>query len=151
MISTMLDSVNRQPPAWLTLLDHTADIGVAVRAPTLPLLFERAAWGLFGVITDMHAVRPLETVPVSVKADDREGLLVHWLSELNFLHETGAWLFCSFHVQRFSDTGLAAEVRGERLDRARHEVHAQVKAVTYHALLLEHEAGEWIARVLFDV
>ena len=80
-------------PEWLTFVDHTADAGIAVEAPDLARLFERAAYGMFSVITDLVAARATETSRISVEASDRVALLVRWLSDsttatsqkLNFL------------------------------------------------------------------
>lgn len=46
---------------------------------------------------------------------------------------------------------LKAITYGEKLDLNRHQVRAEVKAVTYHQLKVEHKGGEWIAEVIFDV
>lgn len=47
---------------------------------------------------------------------------------------------------------VRAELWGESLDRERHELLAEVKAVTYHRLQAEaHPAGSWRAAVLLDV
>ena len=35
-----------ETPEWLKFVDHTADAGIAVEAPDLVRLFERAAWGM---------------------------------------------------------------------------------------------------------
>jgi SHS2 domain-containing protein/predicted Zn-ribbon and HTH transcriptional regulator len=85
-------------PPWLTPLDHTADTGIIVTAPDLPTLFSRAAWGMFSVITDLAAVQPAASETVEVGADDLPGLLVRWLSELNFRHITTHRLYARFEV-----------------------------------------------------
>ena len=74
------------PPDWLQEIDHTGDVGLRITAGSLPQLFERAAGGMFSVLTDPDAVRPAETTDVSVEGPDREALMVRWLSELNYHH-----------------------------------------------------------------
>lgn len=139
------------PPAWLEPIDHTADAGFTVRAPDLPSLFARAAWALFAIITDPAAVRPAETLAVTVAAADREALLVRWLAELNFIHQTRALLFGDFAVTSLSDTQLTASVKGEKIDRGRHTVYTEIKAVTFHGLTVERQESGWLARVIVDV
>jgi SHS2 domain-containing protein len=137
--------------AWLEPLDHTADEGIRVRARTLPLLFERAALGMFSLLTDLSAVKPAAERVVEVRAGDREALLVRWLSELNFLHQTEHLLFCRFQVSGELVSEGSAVVWGEPVDSARHWLKVEIKAVTFHHLSVRREQGVWIADVLFDV
>lgn len=138
-------------PEWLEYMEHTADQGVVVLAASEEELFARAAWGMFSLIADMDTVAPRERVSVEVSATDREALLVRWLSELNFLHQTRHKLFSVFLVRLGSGCALRAEVRGESVDPQRHELAGELKAVTFHGLKVEQRGGRWEARVLFDV
>jgi SHS2 domain-containing protein len=133
------------------VLEHTADTGIIVSAPSLEELFARAAWGMFTVLTDVGTVRPEQEWTVSVTAADPASLLVRWLSELNYLHVTRHDLYCEFAVTRLDDRSLTATVRGEPIDLTRHLVHTEIKAVTYHALRLERSGDLWRAEVLFDL
>jgi len=44
-----LMNAEHKTPEWLKFVDHTADAGIAVEAPDLARLFERAAWAMFSV------------------------------------------------------------------------------------------------------
>jgi SHS2 domain-containing protein len=138
-------------PVWVTAIEHTADVGIAVRAPDRSTLFARAAWGMFSLIGDLADVRRVQWLPVRVEADDREALLVRWLSELNFLHQTRRELYSGFRVRRMADTWLEGEAGGEPLDETRHHDLAEIKAVTYCGLRVAREGRRWMARVIFDV
>jgi len=46
---------------------------------------------------------------------------------------------------------LNAKVAGERLDDARHQQRADVKAVTLHGFSVEKDDGNWKAKVLLDI
>jgi SHS2 domain-containing protein len=138
-------------PDWLTSVDHTADTGFVVSAANLKDVFARAAWAMFSAITDLSAVLPVETERLCVEADDREALLVKWLSELNFRHLTQHRLYRAFAILRLSARRLEAEVRGERIDPARHTVYTEIKAVTYHNLRVVKTGRSWKARVILDV
>jgi SHS2 domain-containing protein len=70
------------------LLEHTADALVEVHGATLEERFENAAYALFDQITDASTIVPRGEVEVSVSADSREQLLVDFLQELLFLHDT---------------------------------------------------------------
>ncbi|MGQ9662469.1 MAG: archease [Kiritimatiellia bacterium] len=142
---------SRTWPAWIVPLEHTADTGIIVKAPTLKELFQRAAWGLFATICAVDGVRPKRVFPISVTAPDREALLVRWLSELNFLHQTRRVLLCRFDVIRFKAESLDARVWGENISRVRHRVTTEIKAVTYYNLRIERQGRLWSASVLFDI
>ncbi|MBN2450926.1 MAG: archease [Lentisphaeria bacterium] len=136
---------------WLTLVPHTADGGIRVTGPSRRKVFERAARGMFSLLTDLECVRPSREWDIEVAAPSPEELLVAWLSELNVRHQTEHVLLCRFRVQALSDTALRAGVSGEPIDPARHEVLTEIKAVTYCGLELGCSRGVWVARVIFDL
>ena len=69
------------------LLEHTADVGVRARGATLEEAFEQATLGLAEVLGGRRP-GPGDAVPVEVAAGDPGGLLVDWLNEVLWLHET---------------------------------------------------------------
>jgi len=140
------------PSARYRVFDHTADLGLEVAAPTLPELFETAARALFDQITDVDAVRPVESRDVSVEASGTEELLVRWLSELIYLHDAEGVLFSRFEVRSLTTTRVTTQVAGEPFDPATHPVKTEVKAVTYHQVSVEEQPdGTHVARFVVDV
>jgi len=91
---------------------------------------------------------------VSLRHETLDLLLVDWLSELLYRFEVEGFLpaEADVGVER-ADGGwaLAAEVRGEPDAAARVPIKVLVKAVTYHALLVEREGEAWVGRVVFDI
>ncbi|MGC2580425.1 MAG: archease [Terrimicrobiaceae bacterium] len=144
-------NAEHKTPEWLTFVDHTADAGIAVEAPDLARLFERAAYGMFSLITDLAAARATETSRISVEASDRVALLVGWLSELNYRHVTEHRIFSKFEVLALSEHHLEAEVCGEIFDPARHTIFTEIKAVTFHDLQLKRDDRGWKAQIIFDL
>ena len=138
-------------PDWLEEIDHTADLGYRVTAPSEALLFERAALGLMRLLTDVAAVEPAEERTVTVTARDHTALMRTWLSELNFLHIHERVLFSGFEVTSLRETELTATVRGEPYDASRHDLYTGIKAVTYHGLDVRHVDGTWQAQVIVDM
>ena len=56
--------------------DHTADVGLRIRAADLDTLFADAARAMFSVMAgDLEAVRPTEEVRITLAADDLDALL----------------------------------------------------------------------------
>jgi SHS2 domain-containing protein len=132
--------------------EHTADLGLRVRAADLNTLFAEAAEALFAVIVeDPATIRPLQPVSVRVPGDDREYLLFDWLKELLYRFDAEHLLFGRFEVQ-VGSAGLTATAWGEPLDPARHALSHEVKAITYHGLRVEQTAdGNWLAEVIVDI
>ncbi len=137
---------------WYRLLDHTGDIAMLVGAATLPALYDAATRALFDVILDVRSVEPRTRLDVQIEgALDAEDLLVRYLSELLFLHDTADWLFRGAEVRRIESGALSAVALGETFDPRRHAIQRQVKAVTYHGLLLSEDSDGWSARVVLDL
>ncbi len=133
------------------VFDHTADLGLRVRAATLEELFVEAARGLFSVIVEnLAGVRPVEERTIQIAGNDREYLLFDWLTELLFVCESQQILLSDFSV-RLADDGLTAVCRGEPIDRQRHRLEHEVKAITYHGLKVVPTDGGWLAEIIVDI
>src|SRR5262245_5857280 len=123
--------------------EHTADLGLRVRTPDLDTLFAEAGRALFGaIVEDLATVRPLQRVEVQLAGDDREFLLFDWLKELLY-HFDAAHLLLGRFEARVTGTGLCGTAWGEPLDRERHNLEHEVKAITYHGLKVEETPGGW--------
>ena len=133
------------------VLDHTADYMVEVRAPDLSTLFVDAARAMVSILTDPETVLEKIGFSVKVEADSQEQLLVSWLTELIFHHETDLWLFSKFEIQTLTENRLEAEVWGEKLDPKRHPIDREIKAVTYHRLGIKKDNGEYRTKIVFDL
>jgi SHS2 domain-containing protein len=131
--------------------EHTADMGLRVRAPDLDGLFAEAALGLFSLIVeDLDTVRPADRSRLRLDAESPEDLLRDWLGELLFLFDTQHRLFRRFEPQ--VDAGhLVAEVFGEGYDPRRHRLGVEVKAVTYHGLALRRTGDGFEAELILDI
>jgi SHS2 domain-containing protein len=134
------------------LIDHTGDMGFIVRAGTLKDLFDAAVRALFEVILDTRTVERRSLVPVRVAgALDREDLLVRLLSELLFLHDARGFVFRGLSVDLLEEGRVEGAAIGEAFDPGRHAILRQVKAVTYHHLLVSEDRDGFTARVILDL
>jgi SHS2 domain-containing protein len=131
--------------------DHTADLGIRIRAADLNALFAEAAQALFStIVEDLGSVVPVQQLDVKIAGTDREYLLFDWLKELLYHFDAEQLLFSRFEV-RVGDNGLEASAWGEPVDRTRHELAHEVKAITYHGLRVEPVADGWLAEVIVDI
>ncbi|MDT8441380.1 MAG: archease [Desulfuromonadales bacterium] len=138
-------------PAGHRLIPHTADMGIEAWAGGLEALFVEAGQGLRQMLVGTAPVYAQRTLTVSLTAGDRAELLVAWLNELLFHFEVDGLVPAAFRVDRLDDTCLQAEIGGELFRPERHPLHHQVKAVTYHQLILERRRHGWFARVYVDL
>jgi SHS2 domain-containing protein len=131
--------------------EHTADLGLRVRAADLDTLFAEAAQALFAaIVEDIGTVVASRRVDVRLPPDDREYLLFDWLKALLYHFDADHLLLSRFEVH-VGDDGLTGAAWGETLDRARHELAHEVKAITYHGLRVERTADGWLAEVIVDI
>ena len=137
--------------AGFELTEHTADVGIRACGPTREDVFEQAALAMFSLICDPAAVEPREEQRNGLTAESDDLLLAAWLNELLFIFESRRFVFAGFVVDEVGGGRLWARARGERQDAARHEVHAQVKAATYHDLELKRVDEGWQGTVVFDL
>ncbi|HEY3174395.1 MAG TPA: archease [Candidatus Polarisedimenticolia bacterium] len=143
------------PAASYSWFDHTADIGLEVTAPTLEALFETAATALFDLLVETPAAGGAsggEKREIRAAAGSGAELLVRWLSELLYLHDAEGLVLRGFEIVELREDRVTGRAVSERYDPVRHRPRTQIKAVTYHQLLLQRQEGEgWKARLVFDV
>ena len=133
------------------IFEHTADLGLRVRAPHLSALFADAGRGLFAmVVDDIAALQPRLTREFKIAGGDLTYLLFDWLSELLYVCDTERLAFSQFDV-KLADGGLAAVAGGEPLDPSRHHLTHEIKAITYHELKVEKVDAGWLAEVIVDI
>ncbi len=131
--------------------DHTADVGLDARADTFGELLQALAEGMVDVAIDRETVEPVSKRAVAVESEDREALVVDFLSEVLSAVEVDRFLPREFRILQADETGVRAELLGEPLDRERHEVRTEIKAVTYHQLRVSRDGDRWTGRVILDL
>ena len=133
------------------VFEHTADLGLRVRAATKEELFAEAAKGLTAmIVANLDSVQPVQSRTVEVAGDDLGFLMFDWLNELLYAFEADKLLLSQFEVQIDGDR-LRAVCRGEAMDPERHEMEHEVKAITYHQLRVEETDGGWLAEIVVDI
>jgi SHS2 domain-containing protein len=139
-------------PGWsVRELEHTADAGFEVEAPSWPVLLERAALALAAMIVDVAGVAPREAITIAVEAATREDLLHDWLHAILVHVQTRGFVPCEIDVRVVRPGRLEAGLRGEPLDPRCHTVIGEIKAVTWHGLAVEECATGLRVRVILDV
>ncbi len=132
-----------------------ADVAFVARADSLPSMFESAARALTEVMVDRKSVvarveRKVELGPASVDI-----LLYDFLTELIVMKDVDSLLFKDFEVSITpgkKESMLTCTMRGEEIDRERHLLRNDVKAVTMHMFgVKQTKEGRWEATVVLDI
>lgn len=141
--------------AEIVQIDHTADMGIQVSAPTLKEAFESCAFAMFSLMVRIEKVQGKEELEVEVSADSYEDLLISWLNRLLYLHETEKLLFSRFEILDLDRSHLKARVYGDFTRNYQEDLGRAVKAATHHLVKVECDGtGEknlCRAQVIFDV
>ena len=152
--------------------DHTADLGLRVRADTLEELLAEAGRGLLAMlVANPQEVRAVQSRTIDLSAAEPAYLLFDWLSELLYAFESEKLLLAEFQIELGLQEGealilenraepnthptskwsLSATCRGEVMDPARHIMDHEVKAITYHGLVCQQRDEEWFGEVIVDI
>jgi SHS2 domain-containing protein len=140
------------------VLPHTADVGFRAAGDSLADVFETAARAMFSVEYDLATAATEEERHVEVEADDLEGLLEIWLSELLWLHDATGFVPGTIAVREIGpDAGGGSRMRvvgtagGRFLGDWFEQTGPQIKAVTLHGLEVRRVDHGWEATVYLDV
>jgi len=133
------------------ILEHPADLGIEGSGGTLAKAFEGCARGLVSIFVDPSSVRTLAERRITLTALDADQLLVKWLEEVLYLYDGGGFIVRKPTITNLTDTNLEATLRGESFDPKRHRSRLDVKAITYHQLLIRRRAGSFVASVYVDI
>jgi len=135
---------------WI-ILEHPSDIGVEARGDSLAAAYQHAAEGLMAVILDSSTIQSTQERHIVLTASDHEQLLVKWLSEILYLYDGQGFVSGKFEILNLTATDLRARVRGETFDVQKHKPKLDVKAVTYHQLVVQETPEGSTVKVFFDI
>ena len=140
----------------VSILDHTADIGIEVISPSYPALFIEAAFGMLDLILERTKIEIKNSVTWEAEGFDLIELLQAFLSEVLFTYECDHWVPKTIQITSLSlkpgHMYLQAIGEGEHLSPKRDRIKSEIKAVTYHDLTIEPgPANNFYARIIFDL
>lgn len=134
---------------------YTADIGFTACGQTPEELMTAAADATMNVmVEDMDGIVARQEKTIRLEAASMEMALFDLLQELIFFKDAEELLLRVTEVAVSADEDrvvLRAKARGEKIDRDRHRLGVDVKAVTLHHFKVEQTAEGWQATVVLDV
>ncbi len=136
------------PPFWS--FDHTADLGLLVRAGTMEELIIEAAKGLALLLVGEFPVTPAGWREIELEAPEVEILLADFLSELLALVTVEELVPVKLEIDRLSAESVKARAGFIRL-KDLGGLKREIKAVTYHGLSVAETPSGLEARLVLDV
>jgi SHS2 domain-containing protein len=129
-----------------------ADIAFEAESNTVNGLFESSALALSDIMVDPKTLQSRTARDIRVSSDDLETLLYDFLTEIIGIKDVGSLLFREINVDVAADhRSLGATMKGEPIDRERHLLRNDVKAVTMHMFGIRREGDRWKATVVLDI
>ena len=129
-----------------------ADVAFEAREGTVEGLFVACATAMSDIMVDLSTVERKTTRRISLASPDLDRLLYDFLTELIIVKDVDSLLFSEFDVDVSPDgTSLKASATGEAIDREKHVLRNDVKAVTMHMFGVRKEGPEWVATVVLDI
>ena len=138
------------PPDGVREVDHSGDVGLEIWGGSREEVLVNATRGLCGLMA-WSQVDTVCTRRIEVHAGSFADLLVEWLCAVVLAAATHAELYESAHIDAVDDGFASGIIFGEPLDPGRHNLRFDVKAATYHDVLMEHSDAGYHARVIFDL
>jgi SHS2 domain-containing protein len=131
----------------------TADIGVELTGDSFKELLMAGIEGMMAVIFGNPPTGQEQKVLfIELQAEDREQLLVDWLSEILYHFDTGGWIPINTVVELSDDPyHIKAKVGCRLYDRKADKAEHEIKAVTYHKLEIRNTDGIYSCHLVFDL
>jgi SHS2 domain-containing protein len=132
-------------------LPHTADVRIRVTAVGLESLFAEAARAMAAIMAPGRLPERTVTREVTVEAEDLEGLLHDFLSDLLYLFDAEGLLLYDCRVTLWENRLLTATCQGEEFSRERHVGGSEIKGVSFSGLRIYKEGEDDVLEIIFDV
>ena len=102
------------------VFEHTADLGLRIRASIFRLCFPRPACFFAAIVEDLDAIQLQQAIDIRLNTEEPAFLLLFdWLRELLYQFDVHHLVFSRFDV-KFGEDGLVGHVEGEPFDPSRH-------------------------------
>ena len=129
-----------------------ADIAFEAESDSVNGLFESSALAVSDIMVDLETLRSDTTKKVRISSEDLDRLLYDFLTEIIIVKDVDSLLFREIKVEVAADQkSLEATMKGEPIDRDRHLLRNDVKAVTMHMFGVRREVNLWKATVVLDI
>lgn len=137
--------------AGYKILEHPADMGIEAYGKNLIEAFEQSAIALMSIILDTSNIETTEIRLVEIHASEYEQLLVKWLAEILYLYDGEDFVPGKFEINTLTREYLNVTIGGEKFNNIKHPTKMDVKAITYHQILVQENYECGLVRVFIDI
>ena len=132
--------------------EHTADIGIEIKSSNLSEAFEEITLSFSEIITGGNLPKSIISKNIDLESEDLDSLLVDFLSYLIVLFDTDFFISGSSNlkISQSYNFSLKGNLFGEIYNQEKHGYGVEVKAISYHLLLVE-EGPPARLRVILDL
>jgi len=132
-----------------------ADAAIEVNSDSLEGIFIDSGKALTNtMVDDLKSIKTNQKYTFKVESQERDLLLFEFLEKLVIEKDANQMLFSEFEV-KINQTNekfmVSVIAHGEHIDYDRHELCADVKAVTLHKFSLTKEKEDWNAKMILDI
>ena len=132
-----------------------ADAAIEVSSNSLEGIFIDSGKALTNtMVDDLKSIKTNKKYTFKVESQERDLLLFEFLEKLVIEKDANQMLFSEFEV-KINQTNekfmVSVIAHGEHIDYDRHELCADVKAVTLHKFSLTKEKEDWKAEMILDI
>ena len=127
-------------------IPHTADMMLRIWAPDYPALLIEAARGMYSLMGIECDDRSQVEKAIVLENEDKENLLVMFLTELLYYVDEEGIVFNDFLISS-TKKGIAGRIIGNKISIFSREI----KAVTYHNLSIIKKPNRLEVQIVFDV
>ena len=132
-----------------------ADAAIEVNWDSLEGIFIDSGKALTNtMVDDLKSIKTNQKYTFKVESQERDLLLFEFLEKLVIEKDANQMLFSEFEV-KINQTNekfmVSVIAHGEHIDYDRHELCADVKAVTLHKFSLTKEKEDWKAEMILDI
>jgi SHS2 domain-containing protein len=133
------------------IIDHTADLGIVVKAHSLKNLFINAAKAMVDIMIQGDVKVKTEVREIVIEGKDFPDLMVRWLGEILYLFYGENLIGSSIEIESLSRNRIKSRIEFVEFNPDYYEILSEIKAVTYHRISVEKIDDTWKAMVIFDL
>lgn len=133
------------------LFDHTADVGIRIRAASLAELIQPATDGMYFVIGQLVSTGNCEQIELQIQGDDPATMLRDYMQELLVLFDVDHRIARQVEVMAFDSQQLCVRIQLCDIDTELCVYYRELKAITYHELAIHTLDDGYEATVIVDI
>ena len=136
-------------------LEHPSDLFLEIHGRDVPELVENALFALYDQIAEIEGFEPRRAQTLEVSGAGLDDAVRSLLAEALYRFDADGFVAADGEVEVSGEPEgpwcLTVRLWGETVDKERHTLLREVKAITYHRLSAGRTESGWQATILLDL